>query len=330
MIYSPSPVAACVDIGGTKALLGLADRSGAVLAREKIYLPARPDPERLVERLAARMRCLAGQANVAWERVCGVGYSTAGMLDVESGVMFRSPTQGGWQDVPMRDLLCRAFGLPSQIEMDANAAALGEAWLGAGQGADPLVFLVIGTGVGAGILVHGDVLRGWRGTAGEIGHTVIDPAGPVCYCGNTGCLESLVSGPAIARRAGQAVQARPGSGLSRLAVQGKIKAEDVFQAARDGDETAGAVIAETVEYLSIGVTNLIHLLNPKSILLGGGVGLGGADLLLEPLKKAVARRAGAWVDMAGTIIAPAQLGGDAGLLGAAWLVWKTLEKEETG
>jgi glucokinase len=313
-----SGLAACIDIGGSKALVGLVDRGGKILARERYPSPPGVEPAELVRRLGARVHTLAGAAGLDWQRVVGVGYSTAGMMDVERGIIFSSPNQGDWRDVPFMELLKREFQLPARIEMDANAAAIGEAWLGAGQGADPLVFLVIGTGVGSGILVNGRVLRGWNGTAGEIGHTVIDLAGPACNCGNKGCLESLVSGPAIARRARQA---------GSPAGEDELSAEAVFQAARAGDPAALAVVAETVELLSIGVTNLIHLLNPKAIILGGGVGQGGADLLLEPLKKAVSRRVGSWVDFDGTLIARSQLGSDAGLLGAAWLVWNELVKE---
>jgi glucokinase len=243
----------------------------------------------------------------------GVGYSTAGMIDIRSGIIFASPNQGQWQDVPFGALLKDAFNLPVWIEMDANAAAIGEGWKGHGAGIDYFVHLIIGTGVGCGILVHGEILHGWRGTAGEFGHTIIDPDGPLCNCGGRGCLESLVSGPAIAARAAQ-IMGREG--------QDEFSAKTVFAAARQGDPQARQVVAETVDYLSIGITNLIHLLNPQVITIGGGVGVGGADLLMEPLRVVVKQRVGSWVDMEGTHILTAKLGEEAGLLGASRLVWK--------
>jgi glucokinase len=327
--FLDSALAACVDIGGSKALIGFVDQSGNIRAQERWTSPPGSQPDELVAGLGLRMRALARSSNLDWRKVVGVGYSTAGMMDVEKGIIFASPNQGSWRNVPFKELLQREFQLPAWIEMDANAAALGEGWLGAGQDADPLIFLVIGTGIGSGILVNGRVLRGWNGTAGEVGHTVIDPSGPVCNCGNRGCLESLASGPAIARRAYLAYQDAQGNRPPEPAAREDITAEHVFQAARAGEETALAVVQETVEFLSIGVTNLIHLLNPKAIVLGGGVGLGGADLLLQPLIEAVARRVGAWVDFKGTLIATSKLGNNAGLLGAAWLVWNYSLKDKT-
>jgi glucokinase len=320
-----SPLAACIDIGGTKALLGLVDPAGHILARERFGVAADYRPEELAALLAAKMRVLAERSGCRWADVRGLGYSTTGMLDGRSGMIFTSPNQGGWRDVPFASILSAAFVLPVRIEMDANAAALGEAWLGAGRGADPFALVIVGTGIGAGLMIDGKVLRGWRGTAGEIGHMCIQPDGPDCNCGGRGCLESLASGPAIALRARQALAHGQTSILSQAAA---IDAELVFQAARMGDALAQTVVGQTVAYLSIGLTNLIHLLNPEVIALGGGVGAGGADLLLEPLRAAVASRVGPWVDLTGTRIIPAEQGNEAGLLGAARLVWTELEQDQ--
>jgi glucokinase len=317
-----APLAACIDIGGTKALIGLVDAQGAVLASERFAVASGIAPEELVAMLAARMRELAGRASAPWARIVGLGYSTAGMMDVESGVIFASPNQGGWRDVPFKALLREAFGLPAWIEMDANAAALGEAWLGAGAGVQDFIYVVVGTGVGAGILSRGEVLRGWRGTAGEFGHTVIDPNGPLCNCGGYGCLESLASGPAVAQRASAALQRGAPSRMAASAVEGRVTTAQVFEAARMGDALACEVVSDTVRWLAVGLTNLVHLLNPRAIALGGGVAAGGADLLIEPLREAVLRRCGSWVDRENLTIELSRLGDRAGLLGAAALVWR--------
>lgn len=316
---STLPLAACIDIGGTKALIGFVNPEGNVLVQERFLVPSGRDPAELVRDLADRIRALAQRSGINMHRIVGVGYSTAGMMDVRSGTIFSSPNQGQWKDVPFGGLLKLAFNLPAWIEMDANAAAIGEGWKGYGAGVDYFVHLIIGTGVGSGIFVHGEIFRGWRGTAGEIGHTIIDPNGPLCNCGGCGCLESLVSGPAIAARALQAVHSGQWPGAPN-----DITAETVFAAARQGEPAALQVVADTVHYLSIGLTNLIHLLNPQVITIGGGVGVGGADLLLEPLRVAVRHRVGRWVDMDGTLILPAKLGEEAGLIGASRLVWKGL------
>ncbi len=323
MSVNVGPLAACCDIGGTKALIGFVDPQGRILARDRYLLGSAREPREMVAELADRLHGLASRADIAWERIVGMGYSTAGMMDVESGVIFASPNQGSWRDAPFKSLLGQALGVPSWIEMDANAAALGEAWQGVGVGADYFVYVVVGTGIGAGILVRGEVYRGWRGTAGEIGHTTIDPNGPLCNCGNYGCLEALASGPAIALRARGAILQGRRTAISELAAGGEITAETVVRAAREGDLVAQEILAQAAEYLGIALANIMTLLSPQVIALGGGVMHGAGDLLLEPIRRAVARRCGSWVDLESRRILLSALGEEAGLLGAARLVWKT-------
>jgi glucokinase len=203
--------------------------------------------------------------------------------------------------------------------MDAYAAALGESWRGIGSGVDYFAYVVVGTGIGAGILMNGQVFRGWSGTAGEFGHATIDPNGPLCNCGRFGCLEALASGPAIAARAQGAIT--QGQRTILRDAPRPITAASVFDAARTGDDVARAVVARTVEYLAIGLSNLVHLLNPRRIGLGGGVIRGGADLLLEPLCRETAARCGPWVDVGQLDIVLATLDEDAPLLGVARNVW---------
>jgi glucokinase len=216
-------------------------------------------------------------------------------------------------------LLQQALGRPVWLEMDAQVTALGEAWQGAGAGAGELVYVVVGTGVGAGLLIQGQIYQGWSGTAGEFGHTTLDPRGPRCNCGNTGCLEALASGPAIAQQAQLALDQGRTSLIREL--QPPLTAEMVMQAARLGDPLAGEIIRQTAEYLGAALANLLNLLNPEVIVLGGGVIQGGADLLLEPIRQTAMRRCGSWIDWRKTRIVAATLGEDAGLLGAARLVW---------
>ena len=314
--------AACCDIGGTKALLGLVDAQGTILARERYLLGQERAPQPIVEELVARLRRLAAAAGLPWEASVGIGCSAAVMADVEQGIVFSAPNLfGAHQNVPLRDMLQQMAGRPTLIEMDAYAAALGEVWQGSGVGVDYFVYVVVGTGIGAGILMHGRVFRGWRGTAGELGHTTIDPDGPLCNCGRRGCLEALAAGPAIARRAQEALQQGRRSMMSELAGTGQVTAGVVFEAARQGDPLARQIVQEVAGYLAIGLSNLIHLLNPRVIALGGGVMRGGSYLLLPLLREETARRCGSWVDMEGTRIVVAALGEEAGLLGAARLVW---------
>jgi glucokinase len=306
-------------------LLGLVDREGHVIARDRYLLGTHRQPQEMVNELVDRFHTLALQADLAWDAIAGVGCSAAVMADVEKGIVFSAPNMlGPHRNVPLRDLLQDAANRPALIEMDANAAALGEAWKGVGAGTDYFVYVVVGTGIGAGILMRGQVYRGWHGTAGEFGHTTIVPDGPLCNCGRYGCLEALAAGPAIVLRAQGAILQGRETMLPDLAQGQEITCKIIFDAARQGDEVAQEVVRRTAEYLSIGLSNVIHLLNPNVIALGGGVIKGGADLLLTPIRQGVARRCGRWVDVEGTHIVVAALGEEANLLGVARLVWESI------
>lgn len=319
--------AACCDVGGTKVLLGLVDAEGRVLARDRYLLGATREPRQMVDEIVSCLGDLVARADLGWEAVVGVGCSAAVMADIDRGIVFSAPNMlGSHRDVPFRDMLQEATGRPALIEMDAYAAALGEAWKGIGRGVDYFVYVVVGTGIGAGILMQGQVYRGWRGTAGEFGHTTIDPNGPLCNCGRYGCLEALAAGPAIAERAQGAIVQGQKTIMVELARDAGVTPEVVFDAARRGDEVARHIVQQTIEYLAIGLSNLIHLLNPQVVGLGGGVIRGGADLLLEPLRREVARRCGSWVDVEGIRIVLATLGEDASLLGVARRVWESIEE----
>ena len=231
--------AACCDVGGTKALLGLVSEQGDILARERYLLGPDREPVQLADELVARLRALAERSGLPWADAVGVGCSAAIMGDIARGVMLAAPNMlPHHRNVAFRDMLQHAAGKPAVIEMDAYAAALGESWKGVGAGMDYFVYVVVGTGVGAGILQHGQVFRGWSGTAGEFGHATIDPNGPLCNCGRYGCLEALVSGPAIAARAQAAItQGR------HTILHGIMTPEVVFDAARAGDPVALEVVA---------------------------------------------------------------------------------------
>lgn len=314
--------AACADIGGTKVLLGLVDRQGRVVARDRYPIRAPRAPEDVVDEMAPRLLDLASAAGIGWERVIGAALSVAFMGDVDRGVVLSAPNLGEWHDVPLAALAERALHRPVRLEMDANAAALGEAWKGLGAGTGHLVYIVVGTGIGAGIVMNGRVYHGWRGTAGELGHTTIVPGGPLCNCGKRGCLEALAAGPAIARRAEEALGQGRQTILGEPGAGSPITAETVFAAARKGDAVACEIVEQTAEYLGIGIANVLSLLNPEVIALGGGVIGGAADLLLGPLLEVVRRYSGSWIDLEHTRIAPGLLGEDAALIGAAWLAWE--------
>jgi glucokinase len=204
------------------------------------------------------------------------------------------------------------LGLPTILENDANAAALGEFRYGAGRGVRSIVYMTVSTGIGGGIILDGKVWHGLKDAAGEIGHITVCPDGPLCGCGNQGCLEAMASGPSIARRAREAVSAGRSSALSGLA---NVTSADVVRLAQEGDAVASQVWADAVKYLGIGVAAVITFLAPERVVIGGGVTKAG-DFLFQPLRGEVRRRV-KLVPVESVPILPAALGPDVGILGAA-------------
>jgi len=205
--------------------------------------------------------------------------------------------------------------LPAFLENDANVAALGEQWRGAGQGSANMVMVTIGTGIGGGIVLDGRLYTGANGAAGELGHAVIEPGGPQCSCGRRGCLETLTSATAMVRMAREAMDRGVKTELSK---EENLEARDIIMAARAGDRLALEIVEKAAYYLGIGLGNIINILNPDTIVIGGGVSRAG-ELLFEPLCRAARENC---LESAGSIvrIVPAQLGNDAGFVGAAKLV----------
>ncbi|MDR7486568.1 MAG: ROK family protein [Armatimonadota bacterium] len=305
-----------VDLGGTKILTALVDEGGRVLGRARIPTPA-SGPDTDIEAIVQSVRTVVARSGVDLRAVAGMGVGAPGPLDPATGVVFEPPNLPGWKDVPLAERLADRLGLRIYVENDANAAALGERWVGAGAGVDDLVYITVSTGVGGGLIVRGQLYHGVSGTAGEVGHMVIDPRGPRCHCGRTGCLEQLASGTAIAREARAALAAGRPSVLAHLPA-GELSAEDVARAARDGDPLAREVFAHAAAALGTGVANLVNLLNPAMVVIGGGVARAG-DLLLAPVRRIVQEEA---FDRpaAAVRIVPAALGDDVGAVGAAAVV----------
>jgi glucokinase len=248
--------------------------------------------------------------------VAGIGIGSAGPLDAERGRIQNEYTLPTWADVPIVDDLVAAFGVPAVLVNDAHAAALGELWLGAGRGAQHMVYITVSTGIGGALVISGRLHRGVGLMAGEVGHQIIDPHnGPICYCGARGCLEMLAAGPAIASFAQQ--RAAPESILLQL-VDGdaeRITAETVARAARQGDPVAQQLMDETAAYLGTGLSNLMNIIGPEVIVLGGGV-MKSWDLLGDKMIAAAKGRIG-MVPFEQIRIVQAQLGADVGVIGAA-------------
>ncbi len=310
-----------VDIGGTKCAVVLADAKGAILRRvSEPTLSGQRNPNDMLGLLAAHARDLLAQDSRTLADARGVGVSCGGPLDTRTGVVHAPPNLPDWQNVPVRAFFENALGLPVIVENDANATALAEWKFGAGQGAQNLIFLTMGTGIGGGIIVDGRLYRGTNDLAGEVGHQTILLDGPQCGCGKRGCLEALASGPAIARLARESLLYGRHKRVLTLA-GGKpadITAAHVVQAAQQGDLFARKILEEAGTYMGVGIGNLIQILNPERIILGT-IAVHAGDLILEPIRAAV--REHAWPRSANVCqILPAALGDQAQDLAAIALL----------
>jgi glucokinase len=304
-----------IDLGGTKTVVALADVTGAILARGRMET----QPERGAEDTIARIVELAQDVLAERDgRPLAAGVASGGPLDPATGTIYSPGCLPGWGAVALGGMLAAALGCPVRIDNDANLGALGEHAFGAGQGAQDLVYITISTGIGGGVIVGGRLLHGVGNGAGEIGHQTVAPDGPECVCGNRGCLERMASGSSIARRAQAALYTAEGpKSLLWLLVQGRpdaVRTETVVKAAFHGDALAKRLWQETIDYLAIGVGNVITILAPERVIVGGGVAQAG-DMLFTPLRAAVSERV-RFVDMERVQILPAGLGTESPLYGA--------------
>lgn len=307
-----------LDLGGTNIKGALLDRDGNIILKREAATLAQEGPEAVTLRMAGLISEFEAAAKNNGEEVIGVGVGIPGLPDQQSGDVIFAPNLG-WRNVPLVKFLKNTVTLPVVLENDANVAALGEQWRGAGRGSKNMIMITIGTGIGGGLIIGGDLYSGTNGSAGEIGHTVIDPAGPLCSCGRQGCLETLTSASAMKR---MAVEAVARGEKTSLAEKKEIEAKDVICAARERDPIAAKIVSSAAHYLGIGIANMINIFNPDTVVIGGGVS-GAGDILLKPLRDSTKK----WsLDASYRVVklALAELGNDAGCIGAGGLVLNRL------
>jgi glucokinase len=276
-----------VDLGGTKLLAGVVEPDLEV--RHRIFRLAREGrgSEELLDQLVEAVQ----EVQVAAGReLLAVGFGIPSLVDLESGIA-ATTVHLPLRDVPFRDVMAERLGVPVVVDNDANAAMAAEHRHGAAQGASCAALLTLGTGIGGGIVVDGRVVHGAHGGAGEWGHMVIDVDGPLCTCGNRGCLEQMVSGNALGRAARKAADELPDSGFGRARRAGReLSGMLATELAHDGDPVARDVVASMGHHLGVGLANVVNILNPEVIVVGGGV-IAAGELLLEPARRVVAERA---------------------------------------
>jgi glucokinase len=306
-----SAVVIGMDLGGTNLRVAGVTADGGVVASHREQTAALGGVESLIGRIIAAVRRVSGEVARSGGEVLGVVLGTPGIISSREGTVVSSPNLPGWRDVPLRDRVASATGLRVLLENDANAAAYGEHWLGAGRGCGSMVLLTLGTGVGGGLILGGELWRGADGMAGEVGHVTVDPGGRTCRCGNAGCLEAYASATAIVD------SYRELSGIEEA-----VGAEEVNRRAHEGDANARQSYREAGRSLGIAFASLVNLLNPELIVIGGGV-LPAWDLFMPAAEQEMRRRA--FAEPSSRVrFAPAALGDQAGVTGAAGLLWRDL------
>lgn len=325
-----TPHIIAVDLGGTQIRAALCDPRGQIFKRVARPTRAHEGPDAVLARIQQSIAEAAEGTNL--DAVAGIGIGAPGPLDPATGTILRAPNLPGWDNMPLRNLISAQFGRPTFLGNDANVAGLAEATYGAARGIKDLVYLTISTGIGSGVISDGRMLLGARGLAAEAGHTIIKPDGPKCGCGNRGCLEALAAGPAISRDVvGRLKAGKVGKTSKVLKLAGgdlsKVDARIVGEAAAAGDKLAINAFRRAGKYLGLGITNLLHLFNPRMVVLGGSVTKAG-PLLFDPMWEVLRQTAmPGYLD--GLAIVPAALGDDVGLLGALALAVTELKIERT-
>jgi glucokinase len=313
-----APYVVGVDLGGTNLRAALTDREGKILQDARRPSCADRPAQVTLDNLVDAVREVLGEQKITARDVVGIGVGLPGIMDSAAGVVYWSPNFLDWDAVSVSPVVSRALNLPCDIINDARCAALGEMRFGAGRGAQNWVMITVGTGIGGAIVVDGELLLGPNGAIGEVGHHTIDVNGPRCECGNFGCWEAMCGRDAIVERALRLIQQGRETQMVDLAPDpAALTPAVIAEAAATGDGAARAVMDETGFYLGVGVANLINMLNPEVVVVGGGIAQAG-DLLFGPLERTVRARAVALLARTARIV-PAELGDNAGVLGGVVL-----------
>ena len=324
----PEKPVVAVDIGGTKITCAVITSEGDMLSRVYRLTLAHEGPQKVIGHMIDAVQRSLRKAGLDLSAIGGVGIAAAAIIDIGRGLVSEAPNLPHWHNIPLRERLADSLGKPVFLLNDASAAALGEHRMGAGRGLDNLIYITVSTGIGGGLIINGQLYNGTDGCAAEIGHMIILVDGPACKCGQRGCFEAMASGTAIARMAQQHLAA---GGKSRLAelTGGKIEgvtAELVAEAGRRNDGLALSVIDEAARYLGIGLANLVNIINPQMIIIGGGVSKMGA-MLFRPARKSMKEHAFKLPARTVRVVRP-RLGMDAGLMGAAIYARESLGAKE--
>lgn len=281
-----------VDLGGTNIVTILVSEKGKIIARDKRITEGWKGKDHVIKRMAEGISAVLESGRISKNQIVGIGIGTPGLVDLDKGVVYEAPNIPGWNNVPLTSIYQKKFCIPVFLENDANSAALGEWWIGAGKGTKNLICLTLGTGIGGGIIIDGRVYHGAQGYAGELGHIGLSFDGPRCGCGNIGCMEAYASALGIIRRTKEELKKYKKSLIWKL-IGGdinKVTPAIITQAARKGDKLAIKIWKDTGYYLGSGIASYANIFNPEMVVLTGGM-TGAGNLLFKPMWQTVRKRA---------------------------------------
>ena len=307
-----------IDVGGTNVKIALVNEKGGIVYSNSIPTRAEMGYEYTVNSMKEAIKELLKETNTSAKDVEGMGFGFPGQIDCQKGIVRLAPNIPGWVDVPIAEIMEKEFGIPTRVDNDVRCAALGELNFGAGKGCENLVCITVCTGIGSGLIINGKLVRGASNAAGEIGHIKLDmTGGPLCGCGDRGCLEAFASGPSIVAMAEEYIKGGKSTKYRELA-NPDITPYVVSVAAQQGDPVAKRIFTIIGEYIGVGLASVVNLLNPEKIIIGGGVAAAG-DILMTPIKETLVKRAMP-ISGGAVEVVPAQLGNTAGVIGASLLI----------
>lgn len=307
-----------VDVGGTNVKIALVDAKGNITYSNTVPTRAEMGYEYTISNIKQAIYDLMKETKTSKDTIGGIGFGFPGQIDCDNGVVRIAPNIPGWVDVPIARIIEQEFGIKTRVDNDVRCAALGELNFGAGKGCHNLICITVGTGIGSGLIVNGKLVRGANNAAGEIGHIKLQiHDGPICGCGDRGCMEAFACGPAIVAMAEEYILGGKSTKYRELA-KDEITPYVVAEAAKQGDKVAQKIYETIGEYIGIGMAGVVNLLNPEKIVIGGGVADAGA-ILFDPIIAAIRDRAmpiqGSHVE-----VVAAELGNSAGVIGASLLI----------
>lgn len=307
-----------VDVGGTNVKVALVDESGSIVYTDTVPTRAEMGYEYTISNMIKAIHEVIKEAKTDIKNIQGIGFGFPGQIDCDNGIVRIAPNIPGWVNIPIADIVSKEFGVPVKVDNDVRCAALAELNYGAGKGASNMICITVGTGIGSGLIVNGKLVRGASNAAGELGHIKLQmEGGPLCGCGDHGCLEAFASGPSIVAMAEEYVRGGKSTKYRELAKNG-ITPYYVCEAAKQGDVVAKKIFEIIGNYIGIGLASVVNLLNPEKIVIGGGVADAG-EFLFAPIRETLKKRSMP-IQGAAVQVVHAELGNTAGVIGASLLI----------